>query len=412
MNSVLKCPKCGTDLTDAMQEEVRKEIRAEFGDKYRTEKKKLEEDYLQKQRSFDEEMRKVHAHYEQEQKKRNEELRSIAEKKAYEQFEQLLKAREQELQEKNIKLQEINEKELLFLKKQREWQEEKDRLHIDIEKKLMDERNAMQEKIYAQAQEQVRIREEQTKLKDAEKDKKIEDMQKLIEDLQRKSQQGSQQLQGEVAEIELSNILSSNFRFDIIADVPKGVRGADIIQTVNTQFGVECGKIIWESKRTKAWSNEWVDKLKEDMRSVKASVAIIVSSVLPKGIDRIGYVDGVWVSDFPSAIGLAMALRQGLLDVARTKSANEGKNEKMEMVYAYLSGEEFRQKIQAIAETFSSMRTELDKEKIAMHKLWAQREKSIERIMINTTGMFGDIHGIIGGALQTVPLLELESGEE
>ena len=159
----------------------------------------------------------------------------------------------------------------------------------------------MQEKIYAQAQEQVRIREEQTKLKDAEKDKKIEDMQKLIEDLQRKSQLGSQQLQGEVAEIELSNILSSNFRFDIIADVPKGVRGADIIQTVNTQFGVECGKIIWESKRTKAWSNEWVDKLKEDMRSVKASVAIIVSSVLPKGIDRIGYVDGVWVSEIGRA---------------------------------------------------------------------------------------------------------------
>lgn len=412
MNSVLKCPKCGTDLTDAMQEEVRKEIRAEFGDKYRAEKKKLEDDYVQKQRSFDEEVRRLRLHYEQEQLKRDEELRSNAEKKAFEQFEQLLKAREEELVEKNKKLQEINEKELLFLKKQREWQEEKDRLHIDIEKKLMDERQAIQEKIYAQAQEQVRLREEQTKLKDAEKDKKIEDMQKLIEDLQRKSQQGSQQLQGEVAEIELANILTATFRYDTIADVPKGVRGADIIHTVNTQFGVECGKIIWESKRTKAWSNEWLDKLKEDMRSVKASVAIIVTTVLPKGIERIGYVDGVWITDFPSAIGLAMALRQGLLDVARTKSANEGKHEKMEMVYAYLSGDEFRQKIQAIAETFSSMRNDLDKEKIAMHKLWSQREKNIERIMMNTTGMFGDIHGIIGGALQTVPLLELDSGEE
>lgn len=410
MNNSLQCPKCGTDLNDAMQEELRKEIRAEYGNKYLNEKKKMEEEGLQKQKAMEQEFQKEKARLETEQKNKESELKNLLEKKIAEQFTFQLKARDEEIEEKNKRLQEKNTIELEYMKKQREWQEEKERMNVEIEKRLMEERTVLQEKIQIQIQEQIRLKEEQLRMRDAEKDKKIEDMQKLIEDLQRKSQQGSQQLQGEVAELELSEMLHTAFRYDGIADVPKGVRGADIIQTVQTQFGVECGKIIWESKRTKAWSNEWLQKLKEDQRLVKASAAIIVSTVLPKGIERIGNIEGVWITDFYSAIGLAMALRQGLLDVARAKAANEGKNEKMEMVYNYLASDEFRQKIQAIAESFMAMKNDLDKEKTAMNKLWAQREKSIERIMTNTTTMFGDIHGIIGGALQSIPILELESG--
>lgn len=408
MNNSLQCPKCGTDLNDAMQEELRKEIRAEYGNKYISEKRKMDEEYQQKQKALEQELKNARMRFEEEQKNKEADLKSDLEKRISEQFTVQLKAQSEEIEEKNRRLQEKNTMELEFLKKQREWQEEKERMNVEIEKRLTEERTILQEKIYTQTQEQIRLKEEQNRLRDAEKDKKIEDMQKLIEDLQRKSQQGSQQLQGEVAELELEEMLRSAFRYDDITDVPKGVRGADIIQTVQTQFGVECGKIIWESKRTKAWSNEWIAKLKEDQRSVKAAAAIIISTVLPKGIERIGNIEGVWIADFYSAIGLAMALRQGLLDVARAKAANEGKNEKMEMVYNYLASDEFRQKIQAIAESFMAMKNDLDKEKTAMNKLWAQREKSIERIMTNTTTMFGDIHGIIGGALQTIPMLELE----
>lgn len=411
MSNSLQCPKCGTDLNDAMQEELRKQIRAEFGDKFLREKKKIEDEFQHKEKVLAEELAKQKRVFEMEKKGMEDEMKKALEARIKEQFTLQLQMRDEEIAEKNKKIQEKNALELEFMKKQREWHDEKERMEVEIEKRLIKESTVLQERAQLQIQEQLRLKEEQSRLRDAEKDKKIEDMQKLIEDLQRKSQQGSQQLQGEVAELELAEMLRSAFRYDDIADVPKGVRGADIIQTVQTQFGVDCGKIIWESKRTKAWSNEWITKLKEDQRSVKAAMAVIISTVLPKGVERIGNVDGVWVTDFSSAIGLAMALRQGLIDVSRTKSANEGRNEKMEMVYGYLAGEEFRQKIQAIVESFMSMKNDLDKEKIAMNKLWAQREKSIERIMINTTGMFGDIQGIIGGALQGVSLLELDSAK-
>lgn len=201
--------------------------------------------------------------------------------------------------------------------------------------------------------------------------------------------------------------MRSAFVYDDIKPVAKGVRGADVLHTVISQLGVECGKIIWEFKRTKTWSHDYIPKLKDDMREAKADVAVIETVTMPKSVERIGNVDGVWVCDVQSAIGLATALRQGLLDIARTRSAADGKNEKMEIVYDYLAGNEFRQRVTAIVETFITMKQDLDKEKNAMLKLWSQREKQIERLTLNTIKMYGELHGIIGNSLPSIPSLEL-----
>ena len=208
-------------------------------------------------------------------------------------------------------------------------------------RKLDAEREKLKEEIEKRLNEQHRF-------KDLEKEKLIEAMKNQIEELKRKAEQGSQQLQGEVLEIELEELLNKNFPYDTIMPVPKGLRGADVIQNVCTPSGQQCGTIIWESKRTKAWSDAWIDKLKEDQREAKSDIAVIVSIALPKDMTGIGQINGVWVTDFTLAIGLAEALRVTLIEVAKTKTSAEGKSSKMEMLYEYLSGPEFRQQIEGI----------------------------------------------------------------
>jgi hypothetical protein len=214
--------------------------------------------------------------------------------------------------------------------------------------------------------------------------------------------------QGEVLEQDFEAQLRSFFIHDDIQPVPKGIRGADLVQTVRTPIGAECGVLLWEAKNTKAWSHGWIPKLKDDMIEIRASIAILVSVVLPNGISRFGQVDGVWVSDPLCAIPLAAALREQLMAVNRERTASAGKNEKMEALYQYLAGSEFKQKIGGIVEAFSSMQDQLNKERRAMERIWKQREKEIERVVKNTVGLYGDMQGIIGGQIPTIPALELD----
>ncbi len=260
--------------------------------------------------------------------------------------------------------------------------------------------------------------EDQLKLKVMEKEQTIKSMQKQIEDLKRRADQGSQQLQGEVQELELEDLLRTKFPRDTIEPVPKGERGGDVIQRVIGPFGQTCGTILWESKRTKNWSDAWLTKLREDQRAAKAEVAVIVSQSLPKEVQTFDLIDGVWVTHPRAALPVAVTLRHTLIEVSCARQATEGQQTKMDMIYQYLTGPRFRQRVQAIVEAFSSMREDLDKEKKAIIKQWAKREEQIERVMQATVGMYGDLQGIAGKTLQEIEGLELlaleapTSGEE
>jgi hypothetical protein len=244
-----------------------------------------------------------------------------------------------------------------------------------------------------------------------EKEQTISAMQKQIEELKRKAEQGSQQLQGEVQELELEALLKAKFPHDRIAPVPKGEHGGDVLQCVVSPLGLACGTIIWESKRTKNWSDGWLAKLREDQRAAKAEIAVIVSQVIPKEVETFDFIEGVWVTHPRAALPVAMSLRQSLLEVATSRKASEGQQSKMELVYQYLTGPRFRQRVQAIYEAFSTMQEDLDKEKKVIMKQWAKRGEQIDRVMLATVGMYGDLQGIAGKTLQEIEGLSLDALE-
>jgi hypothetical protein len=232
-------------------------------------------------------------------------------------------------------------------------------------------------------------------------------MQQKIEELKQKAEQGSQQLQGEVLELELESLLRAKFPFDTIEPVPKGEFGGDTLQRVVSQSGVMTGTILWESKRTKNWSNGWLVKLREDQRTAKAEISVLVSQALPEGIETFDVIDGVWITHPRAILPVATILRHTLLQVSNARLISEGQQTKAEMVYQYLTGPRFKQRVEAIVEAFSSMQDDLDKERKAIMKQWAKRDEQIERVMSATVGMYGDLQGIAGKSIQEIEGLEL-----
>jgi len=269
-----------------------------------------------------------------------------------------------------------------------------------VERKLQEELKKVREQALKDSDEQHR-------LKLMEKEQQVEGLRRQIEELKRKAEQGSQQTQGEVLEIALEELLKTLFPTDSIEPVPKGVLGADVIQRVHDESGMDCGLILWESKRTKHWSKEWLPKLRDDLRAVKASRSVIVSEQLPEPIRYFGQVDGVWVADWACVQPVAMALREGLIAVARGRRATEGQHGKMELVYNYLTGQEFYNRVSGIVEAFMTMRRDLETEKRAYRTAWAKREKQIERVLMSTSGLYGDLQGIIGSTLPEIKGMSL-----
>ena len=242
-------------------------------------------------------------------------------------------------------------------------------------------------------------------------------MQRQIEDLKRRAEQGSQQLQGEVQELELEAMLRAQFPRDVIEPVPKGEFGGDIVQRVISSSNQECGAVLWECKRTKAFSDSWLGKLRDDHRKAKAEAAILVSNTLPKGVTSFDLIDGIWVTDGRCAVPLAIAIRQSLIEVAAARQASEGQETKMHLVYGYLTGPRFRHRVEAIVEKFSEMQEDLEKERRAMTKQWSKREAQIRGVIEATAGMYGDLQGIAGQALEeirgfAIPLIEDQVGQE
>jgi len=305
------------------------------------------------------------------------------------------------LKQNDAKLAEAQKAQADLIRKQRELDDARRELDLTIEKRVQADLSTEREKAKKEAEEEL-------KLKVMEKDQTITAMQKQIEDLKRRAEQGSQQLQGEVQELELETLLAAKFPRDSIQPVPKGEFGGDVLHRVFGPTNQICGTILWESKRTKNWSDGWLPKLREDQRAAKADIAVIISQALPKDIETFGFIDGVWVADPKVALPVAMSLRHTLIEVACTRQASEGQQTKMEMVYGYLTGPRFRQRVQAIVEAFSSMRDDLDREKKAITRQWAKREEQIDRVMNATVGMYGDLQGIAGKTLQEIEGLEFQ----
>ncbi len=305
------------------------------------------------------------------------------------------------LNSREEKLAEAQNAQAELIKKQRELDDAKRELELTIEKRVQDGLTEVRTQAKREAEDGER-------LKVAERDQKIASMQRTIEELQRKAEQGSQQLQGEVLELEMESLLRAKFPFDTIEPVPKGEFGGDTLQRVVSQSGVMSGTILWESKRTKNWSSGWLVKLREDQRTAKAEISVLVSQALPDGIETFDVIDGVWVTHPRAILPVATILRHSLLQVSNARLISEGQQTKAEMVYQYLTGPRFRQRVEAIVEAFSSMQEDLDKERKAIMKQWAKRDEQIERVMGATVGMYGDLQGIAGKSLREIEGLELE----
>jgi hypothetical protein len=331
---------------------------------------------------------------------REAELRKRIQEETQDKVSVELKDLQEQLNEKSTMLKAAHQQELEVRKRLRLAEEKEKNIEIEIQRRL------------GESVEEFKKRSEEQFLKDKklllkEHSTVVESLKHKVEDLTRKLSQGSQQTQGEALELVLEDDLKLLFPSDSIEPVPKGVSGADILQTVNNRFSQNSGSLLWEFKNTKTWSDAWVQKLKDDQRSLKADISIILTSTLPKGVKGFSFYNGVWVTDLHSYVGLCTALRHQLLQAHSARQANVGKNEKMETLYHYLSGNEFKQRVQTIIEAFSSMKEQLEKERVAMTRIWAKREKELDRVLAGTAGMYGDLEGIVGNTLQKVEGLEV-----
>jgi len=304
------------------------------------------------------------------------------------------------LKQRDGKLADAQKAQAELIRKQRELDDAKREMDLTVEKKVQESLAAVREK----AKQEV---EDGLKLRVLEKEEQISAMQRQIEELRRKAEQGSQQLQGEVQEIELESLLRAKFPGDLIEPVPKGEFGGDVLHRVIGQHGNACGTILWEAKRTKNWSDAWLTKLRDDQRTAKAEIALLISSALPKGVIAFDLIDGVWVSEVRCALPVALALRQSLVDLASVRDAGAGQKTKMELIYQYLTGSGFRHRVEAIVEKFTDMQADLERERKTMTRLWAKREAQIRGVIESTAGMYGDLQGIAGRSLVEIEGLNM-----
>lgn len=340
------------------------------------------------------------------------ELFAEAKKSAEIAFKQQLASRDREkselqaiIDEKDQKLTEAQEVQKAALKLQRELEDAKRELDLNVEKQVSD-------RLAAARSEAEKAAEDKLGLKLAEKEQTIEGMKKTIADLQKKAEQGSQQAQGEVLELKLEDMFKAKFPHDVIEPVAKGERGADILQRVNDPLGNGCGTIIWEFKRTKNWSDTWLPKLREDQREAKAEVAVIISQAMPGGVETFELIDDVWVVSPLVVLPFALMLRRSMVEVGLARQAKEGQGTKMELMYQYLTGPKFKLRVQAIVEAFTTMQADLIKERRAMEKQWAKRETQLGNAMVATVGIYGDLQGIAGQSLLDLDSLNLLSSDE
>jgi hypothetical protein len=390
MANLITCPNCSHQFEpgEIIREEVEKELRSKMVDWQK-----------KKQAEYDQQLI-------DDKKKTQAELESAIRKSIGSDYENKLKMLEQNNRDNEEKLKLSRQKELEFLQKEQQLKNREEELELSVQKRLQEERGKLSDELRKLEEQKLAAKETEYQFRLKELEKQLEDQKKLADEMRRKAEQGSMQTQGEVLELLLEEILREQFPFDLIQEVGKGIEGADCIQIVRNQSGKECGKIIYESKRTKNWSNNWIEKLKNDMRTSGADVAILVTQAFPKDMDKFGERDGIWLCSYQEIESVAAVLRGALIKVSEAKKSEENKGEKMQLLYNYLTGNEFRQQVEAIVEGFMSMKQSIAKERIQMEKIWKEREKQLDKVLINTSGMYGSVKGIAGASVNDIPLLE------
>ncbi|ULQ56906.1 DUF2130 domain-containing protein [Flavihumibacter rivuli] len=411
----ITCPNCGHEfpleaaLNDELKEAIEKE-KQELREKMIEYRNQKEEELRKKDEAFEQFKRQQETAFrqqlDQELKKQNEQLEASIRKSLHADFENQLRMLQEADREKEEKLKAARQKELEFLKKEQELKTKEEELEIVLQKKLQQERSRLSDEIRKLEAQKIETMENEYQLRLKEMEKQLEDQKKLAEEMKRKAEQGSMQLQGEVQELALEEMLKNSFPFDLVSEVGKGVRGADCIQTVRNQFGQECGKIIYESKRTKGFTNDWIEKLKADLRSQGADIAILVTQTMPSGMDQFGERNGIWICTFAEVGALAHVLRDSIIKVYNATKNQENKGDKMHMLYDYLTSNEFGEQWKAIREGFLSMKLSIQKERDAMEKLWKAREKQLEKVLLNAAHIKGSIEGISGNDAIDLNLLE------
>ncbi len=417
MANTISCPNCNHqfELNRVLESSIREEMRQEFNQKWVKEKNEQEQKYQKREelvrlqeeklKSLDEQVKSQKAAMERElaerldaSKKQMElELNRQLQEKIKGDFEHKLKLMEEDRKNNEAKLAEARNKELDFLKQLQKLETREQEIELEIQRKLIDERSKISETVKREEEERNKIKEAEFQMRLKEKEKQLEDQRKLVEEMQRKAEQGSMQLQGEVQELILEQLLKTAFPFDVVNEVGKGVRGADCVLTVRNSYGQECGKIIFESKRTKDFSEEWIEKLKTDMRALGADMAVLVTKAMPKDIeDGFGEKNGVWVCSFSDVKPIVHILRDMVIKVHSAGKSRENMGDKMALLYQYLVSTEFAEQWRAIREGFMSMKISIQRERDQMEKLWKAREKQLEKVLLNAAHIRGSIEGIAG----------------
>jgi hypothetical protein len=394
MSTTIKCPNCGNQFEP--NESIRQQIERELNQKATEWQRRKNEEFQLKM--------------EEEKKRMQQTLEEKIRKSISLDYENQLRLFEQVSKENEEKLRQARQQQLEFLKKEQELKHKEAELELSVQKKLQGERERLSAEIRKLEEQRISARETEHQLQMREMQKQLEDQRRLIDEMKRKADQGSMQLQGEVQELALEEMLRQAFPFDIVTEVGKGIRGADCIQNVRNNFGQECGKIIYESKRTNSFAIEWIEKLKADMRNLGADIAVIVTKTMPRDMDCFGIKDGVWICNFSEVSALAGVLRDGVIKVFNTAKSHENKDDKIHLLYGYLTSNEFAEQWKAVREGFAVMKDSIQKERDIMERLWASREKQLEKILKNAARIRGSIDGISG--LENINLNLLESGEE
>ncbi|WP_299547852.1 DUF2130 domain-containing protein [uncultured Helicobacter sp.] len=398
----IKCPNCKTEIN--VQSVVYQQIYAQLQQEQQEKKEEFDKEVQEKRKEYQNAFNDLKEQQQSLQKTINDgiqrglqqeriAMQESLKKEVLKEHESAIEAMQKELQEKSNKVKELYT------------------AQSEIER-LKRENNEMESKIKAQAEQDINIKiqnyKDEFSLKIKEKDKQLQDLQKQLQEAQRKADLGSQQLQGEVQELAIEEYLQRNFPLDSILEIKKGQSGGDCVQIVHTKEGQNCGKIYYESKRTKNFQKDWIEKLKSDMRSNGSDIGVLVTEALPKEFEQMGIMDGVWICTFSEFKALSLVLRDSLIKISLAKKTTENKQEKMQMLYSYLTSSEFKLQIEAIVEGFTQMQKDLDKEKNAMQRLWKQREKQIQKVLDGSINMYGALQGIAGNAISNIPALDLD----
>ncbi len=412
--SIINCPQCGEeiDVNDILYHQVDEQLKKQYNDDLSKEKEKYNAKSLrlnEEREKFETEKKlqdeEIEKKVKSEIKQRELDLKKKYKAEAEEEQSDALSSLQEELDEKSNKIKELNKTTIEFEKLKREKDELEDSIKAKSEKEL--NKRLLEEKENIRKEEN-----EKNELKFKELEKQLEDQKKLTEEMKRKQEQGSMQTQGEVQEIGIEEWLADKFPLDTIQEIKKGERGADCLQIVHTRTRQNCGSIYYESKRTKAFQPSWIEKFKADIRDKNANIGVLVTEVMPQDMERLGMKDGIWICSYEEFKGLCSVLRESIIQINTAIITQDNKGDKMGMLYDYLTSNEFKLQIEAIVEGFTQMKSDLESEQRSMRGIWKKREKQIDKVLLNTTDMYGSIKGIAGNAVQAIPLLELPTVDE